>query len=357
MTAAIERRLLKGALEPFHDRSTLHAVTIFVVDLSIYLTAVVGAVWIDGVLLKLLCASVAGSMISALFVIGHDAAHGALTDSKRLNAFIGRVVFLPSLHNFSLWQIVHNRLHHSTPNVKGKNSWSPMSIEEYESSPPWRRFLEHLYRSVAGFGIYYAIERWWKDKFFPRGDAQCNSRHWWDFALLIIYLLLFNGMLVLLAGQVMHTSPIEAVFWGSIVPFAVWNTSMGWTVYIQHTHPRIPWSLEESSLPGQEQLTPYIRFPAWFGYLFHDINEHTAHHIAPKIPCYRLRKAQRLLAKKLHGNLVDEPFSIRGFFKTLKACKLYDYDRRRWCDFRGRPTTEPVDFTSRQQVALEEEEI
>ena len=40
--------------------------------------------------------------IAILFTVGHDACHQALTPSMRLNTWIGRLVFIPSLHAVSL---------------------------------------------------------------------------------------------------------------------------------------------------------------------------------------------------------------------------------------------------------------
>ena len=50
--------------------------------------------------------------ISALFIIGHDAAHGALFSSKRMNYVIGQAAMLPSLHVYEAWVFGHNRIHH-----------------------------------------------------------------------------------------------------------------------------------------------------------------------------------------------------------------------------------------------------
>src|SRR5438046_10571125 len=102
-----------------------------------------------------------------LFILGHDASHRTLVANKALNAILARIVFLPCLHNYTLWVIQHNRLHHQSANVKGLNSYSPLSPDEFAAATVGRRLLERIYRSPAGFGFYYLVERWWADKFFP----------------------------------------------------------------------------------------------------------------------------------------------------------------------------------------------
>jgi omega-6 fatty acid desaturase (delta-12 desaturase) len=39
---------------------------------------------------------------------------------------------------------------------------------------------------------------------------------------------------------------------------------------------------------------------------------------------------------------VSRHFTFRLFWDTLRRCKLYDYERHRWLDFAGQPTSEPL---------------
>ena len=346
--ATCDQRILKEKLQKFGRRSTLIALGLFLFDVFVYLSALSGVIFLESIYLKITCSVIAATMISALFVIGHDAAHGAFTDSKKLNDLIGRIVFLPSLHNYSMWQVVHNKLHHGNPNLKNLNSWSPMSFDEYRSSSKWKRFIERLYRTPLGFGPYYLLERWWKFKFYPWDDTKRRKTYLKDFGLLIGFLALLVGSTIAGTFLTGHSSLLINILLTTIVPFVIWNFSMGWTVYIQHTHQKIPWFKNREQWDrGYDygEFTPYtliIKFPRWFGYLFHDINEHTAHHLAPKIPCYKLFAAQQLVEKELGAEMVAEKFSIRALLKRMKECKLYDFDKHRWTDFNGQPTTRPI---------------
>ena len=130
---------------------------------------------------------------------------------------------------------------------------------------------------------------------------------------------------------------------------------MGWTTYIQHTHERIPWFRDKEQWErGYDygEFTPYIRFPRWFGYIFHDINEHTAHHLAPKIPCYRLFSAQQVVANELQDEIVAEKFSVLALLRRMRACKLYDFEKHRWTGFDGEPTTKPIAVSGDVPVRL-----
>ena len=341
---ASSARDLRLALAPYLSRSTPLAVALFLANIAVYLAAVASAVALDVWPARLACAIIAGAAISALFVIGHDAAHGAYTGSRVANAVIGRVAFLPALHNYSLWQVQHNRLHHRLVNIKDFNSWSPLSKAEYDRLPPWRRWVERLYRGPLGFAPYYLIERWWRDKFFPRrrnGTSQ-HAIFWADFALLLGYLAGFVVLLGLAGAALPQSSAPAAIVWGFGVPFLVWNTLMGATTYMQHTHRRAPWFAEQAEwrrLAGQEELSVHVVVPRWYGAISHHIMDHPAHHMHPKIPLYRLAAAQRRLNELLGARAIVQRFTPAYLWDTLACCKLYDYREHRWLDFAGRATS------------------
>ena len=143
---AIEAKSLRTALAAYARPSTSLALVLFFATAAVYGLALAGALVLPSLALRLLCSIAAGATIASLFVIGHDAAHGAFTASRTLNDTIGRIAFLPALHNYSLWQVQHNRLHHRLVNVKGLNSWSPLTKTEYDALPARRRALERVYR-------------------------------------------------------------------------------------------------------------------------------------------------------------------------------------------------------------------
>jgi len=336
-----DSRRLREALEPYLRRSSLLAWTLLLATATIYMAAVAGAVMLPSLPARLVASVLAGSAISSLFVIGHDAAHGAYTASRRMNALIGRIAFLPALHNYSLWQVQHNRLHHRIPNVRGFNSWSPMTKAEFDRLPVWRRTVERLYRSPLGFAPYYLVERWWKDKFFPRRPQDRRTAFWLDFALLLAFLAGFLALLAIV-GSSLGSGALPAMLLGFALPYLVWSGLMGATTYMQHTHPRVAWFealADWRRLGGQEDVSVQVQVPRWYGLISHHIMDHPAHHVHPKIPLYRLAAAQRRLNELLGDRAVTQRFSPGYLLGTVARCKLYDYERHCWLDFAGQPTS------------------
>jgi len=352
MVDTTREKLIREASDVYAQPNDAISVAAFAFDIALYatgvVTAVLGQVW----WLKIIGAVVAGTATSTLFILGHDAAHKSLVTSGKANAGLARIAFLPCLHNYTLWVIQHNRLHHQFTNVRGLNSFSPLSVTEYRSLPRWRRIVERCYRSVPGFGLYYLFERWWKDKYFPRRSTPAAKRvpAWLDFALLGLWVAVSWTGLVALAIWDRQPSPALAIVWGFVVPFAVWNTLMGLTAYLQHTNPRLPWFRSQSEARAdrsQGELATHVIYPLWYDLLSHNIMLHAPHHVNPRIPWFRLRAAQKQLHALLGDAAVVEQMTMKYVLRLTRTCQLYDYDSRQWLDFAGRPMTLPAASVAR----------
>src|SRR5262249_870610 len=74
----------------------------------------------------------------------------------------------------------------------------------------------------------------------------------------------------------------------------------------------------------------------------HNIMEHTAHHVDPRIPLYNLENAQKDLEKAYASDVIVFPFTVGGYLKSLRTCRLFDYENHRWLDWDGKPTTKSL---------------
>ena len=348
---------LRSAISEYAKPSDKLAFLIFFSDIFLYITAIAGSILFENIWLKICCGVFAGLRIGTLFLISHDAGHDCFTSKRLWNKVIGRIAFLPSFHNYSLWLIAHNRLHHQAPNVKGLNSWSPLDIDEYDKLSPWGKILERLYRSPFGISLNYMVERWWKDKFYPYKRLVGNRKlsHWLDFMLVATYMFSFISMLVFLGIKVSHTTSLEVLAISFFLPFFVSNFLIGFTIYQHHTHEDIPWfkTLEESRrYVDQEDVTIHVRYPDWYNLISNNAMEHTAHHVDPRIPLYNLSKAQKLLCNLYGDKIISMDFSIRDFLNTMGRCKLYDYEHHCWLDFNGDRTSKAIVYEQEQDETM-----
>src|SRR5689334_25432109 len=91
------RKLLRQWLIPLSTRATLRPVLLLVFDYVLLFATIAGAALADAWWLRVLCGLAAGFVTGRLFIIGHDACHQSLTPHRRLNHWLGRIAFLPSL--------------------------------------------------------------------------------------------------------------------------------------------------------------------------------------------------------------------------------------------------------------------
>jgi acyl-lipid omega-6 desaturase (Delta-12 desaturase) len=337
------RKTIRSWLIPLSHKTTALALILLSLDLLIWVALLAGVVVLHPWWAKLLCGLAAGFQIGRLFIIGHDACHQSLTEHRKLNKWLGRIAFLPSLTPYSLWDVGHNLVHHGYTNLKGFDFvWAPATQEEFASMSPGRQLLERIYRSGWAPGLYYLIEMWWLRMFFPR-KAYMGARRdafTWDGLLVSAFGLLWMGALSW-AALATDQSVLALLFMGFVVPFLFWCSMIGFVVYVHHTHIRVSWHDDKAVWAKAQPFvstTVHLTFPLRIGALMHHIMEHTAHHVDMSIPLYRLRQAQAKLETLLPGRIIVQPFSWTWYFKTAQLCKLYDFKRHCWTDFSGNPT-------------------
>lgn len=336
------RRAIREWLLPLSRRTTAYPLLMLALDLVLFAACLSAAVLLPTTLGKLVAGLCAGVVIARLFIIGHDACHQSLTPHRRMNRWLGRIAFLPSLTPYSAWDLGHNVVHHGYTNLKGFDFvWAPLTRAEYAALGPARRWLERVWRSGFAPGLYYLVEIWWKRMYFP-GPSQVPTRRR-DFLAdnLGVTAFALAWACGLDAAALAADEPVALVlFAGFVVPLAVWFSLVGFVVYAHHTHTSIAWHRERSAWSKAQPFvstTVHLTFPAGLGGVLHHIMEHTAHHVDMSIPFYRLRRAQAQLEALLPGRIVIQRFSWRWYFETARACKLFDFERACWTDFAGRP--------------------
>ncbi len=340
----------------FSQRSTVKGITFFLTDLVALTVLLACAVCAPNLVLQGICSAFAGIFIGILFVVAHDAAHQSLTPYRWLNGLLGRIAMLPSLHAFSLWQIVHNQTHHRWTNLAPKDYvWTPLSMPEFNDLSPFQQWKYRFYRSVAGPSCYYFFEFWIKRIVLPSRKevrGKYRVRYIADILLVAVFAIAYLSFLWLggAAGWFQsEPSSWNAVVFGFVIPFFVWNVQMGLVIYLHHTHPGIVWYNDENTwrVEADQALSAvHVIFPGPFNRLFHWIMEHNAHHARPSIPSYNLPDAQTRLLEQEADPLVMR-WGLSTHLDVVRRCKLYDYDQRRWIDFNGNYTSEPsiVDST------------
>jgi omega-6 fatty acid desaturase (delta-12 desaturase) len=338
LATAPSRKEIRSWLLPFEAKRTAWPVALLALDMAVFLALLVAAVALPAWWLQLPLSLAAGFWIGRLFILGHDACHQAYTPSRALNRLLGRVAFLPSLTPYSLWEVGHNVVHHGYTNLKGVDFvWAPLSADEFAALSPARRALERIYRSGWGPGLYYLLEVWWRRMFWPNRANMPTRRavFVWDNLLVTAVGVAWIAALAWFALASGRNLALTVTF-GFVLPFLLWNTMIGFVVYVHHTHDEVRWYTEKKDWAGAlpfVSTTVHLTLPGAIGGWMHHIMEHTAHHVSMSVPLYHLRAAQKVLEDRLPGAIIIQRFSWRWYFGTAQRCKLYDFARQRWTGF------------------------
>ena len=341
---ACELRALTTSSQPL--ASTRVGVGYAIADYLLYYGGAAAAVVSPWWLVKLVGVGVAGFAASMLFALGHDAAHGTLVASRRMNRFLATLCFLPSWYLHTPWIRAHNHLHHGWTNVaEGDYSWRPVSPDQYRSMPRWRRLIERFYRSWWALWLHSIVEIWWKHIAMPRDsdrrylDArQVNLERLLMIAFVAAHVacgwLVAPGWSTIAGGPAM--SPWLIVAAVVIAPWWIFQVMFSIVTFLHHTHPQIPWyrtKRESSFFAGQVQGTVHVELPTWVERLLHNITVHNAHHVDARIPFRDLPDAQRRIESAFTSEVRVERWSMRSFIAVSRTCQLYDYDAHRWVTF------------------------
>lgn len=327
---------LKTVLEviPDHcyERSAWRGLGLVVRDLAIYAAAITGLALTDNPLLLVPLWLVAGAVVAGLFVLGHDAAHGALFDSSRANAFVARLTMLPSLHATEVWVYGHNRVHHGhTLKQHLDFVWHPQTVEEYRAMSRPRRLLHRVEWSIFGAGLYYLRNIWWNKMMLFEPPKRWRRAMGRDQLLIAVVALLAFGALVGGYGVVGLWIYVKLV----VVPFLLFCQAIGWVVYVQHIAPDIRWWARHdwNRFRGQVEGTTVLWGPPGWDLMFHWIMVHIPHHVDMRIPCYRLPEAARAIAAAFPDHVDERPIRLGDYRRSLRACKLYDFEHGRWLTY------------------------
>ena len=274
----------------------------------------------------LLFAVPAALFVVRLFMIQHDCGHGSYFKSSRINNAVGRVISIVTLMPYSLWRRDH-AVHHATSgnlDRRGTGDLTTLTVREYLSRPRWRRLAYRLYRHplvLFGIGPVYMLFVRYR---LPTGSP-LSGRHDW------LSILGTDAVAAAAAaGLSALVGPVSfLVGWATVLLLA---TSIGvWFFYVQHqfedTYWRCStqWDFHAAAFEGSS----FYDLPRPLHWLSGSIGFHHIHHLASKIPSYRLRACfehnrDLLAAKRL---------TLWDSIKTVRLA-LWDEERRKLVSFR-----------------------
>jgi omega-6 fatty acid desaturase (delta-12 desaturase) len=341
-----DTRARAGSLKPVldiipaeaYDNPTGRGLFYFGRDMVIYLIAIAGLIAFANPLVVIPLELLAALAIAGLFIVAHDAAHGALFKAKTLNSVIGHIAMLPSWHVYEGWVLGHNRIHHGYTVRQGFDFvWHPYTAEELAAMSPIKKLRHRIEWSWAGAGIYYIREVWWNKMVVGKPPARWVSKIRRDRFIVLAFVV--AATLALTAVGWVQTGSLLGVLWlvarVLVIPFLAFSFIIGSFVHVHHVQPEIVWwkRREWTKFKGQMEGTTILRAPWGSNFFFHWIMVHIPHHVDMRIPMYNLELAADAIKAAYPDTVHDEPLRFRDYIHNTRVCKLYDFDAHEWLTY------------------------
>lgn len=310
--------------EPSSGRS-LFEIFITVVPFAI-LWALCAAAVITGHWWGLILTVPASGFLVRLFILQHDCGHGSLFASRALNDWVGRIIGVFTLTPYDYWRRTHAVHHASAGNLdrRGIGDIDTLTVREYQALSAFGRFKYRLYRNpVVMFGLGPAWLFICQYR-LPVGLMRAGAQPWvstlaTNFAIIfpIAFMIWLVGLVPFLAVQ---------------IPITLMAATGGvWLFYVQHQFEDTHWSesgeweFAHAALHGSS----HYDLPQPIRWLSGNIGIHHVHHLAAKIPFYRLPEVLRDFPE-----LKD--MSRITFLDSLNCVKLvlWDENAKRLITFR-----------------------
>jgi omega-6 fatty acid desaturase (delta-12 desaturase) len=308
--------ILASYRQPDTARSIIEIVITVVPFAACWALAAIAAVngWWWGLFLTI----PAAGFLVRLFILQHDCGHGALFSRRNANDWTGRIIGILTLTPYDYWRRTH-AVHHATAgdlDRRGIGDVKTLTVREYQALPWHGRASYRLYRHPAimfGLGPAWLFICQYR---LPFGLMRAGVQPWASTVATNIGIALPTAGLIWMLGL----GPFLMVQ----LPITLMAATAGvWLFYVQHQFEETHWSEGESWNFQSAALhgSSHYELPAVLRWFTGNIGIHHVHHLASRIPFYRLPQV-----------LVDHPelrdMSRITLLQSLRCVKLALWDEQ-----------------------------
>ncbi|KAJ7039747.1 fatty acid desaturase-domain-containing protein [Mycena alexandri] len=309
----------------------------------------------------------AGLFAMGLWIVAHEAGHGAFSPSKRVNNFVGWVLHSGLGVPYHSWRISHAKHHAATGHMTQDQVFVPWTRSQVGLPPldstrddllgtnvpeavqneiweaigdtPMAAFIKCTFYLLAGLPSYLLFNTAGQVR-YPKGTNHFSpasiifSAH--QHSQIVLSDLGIFLWLALILLSCYHFS-FFAVFRVYLVPYLWVNHWLVLITFLQHSDPLVPhyraemFTFQRGALCTMDRsllgdLGPVM---GWLGaHATHGISEtHVLHHVTSKIPHYHAWEATYALRARLTAagiNLVGRPGSWREVYRVMRECRFVE---------------------------------
>lgn len=270
-----------------------------------------------------ICIIAAGFLVR-IFIIFHDCCHQSFFKSKFANQLLGTITGILTLCPYEQWKHSHS-IHHATSgnlNKRGTGDVWLLTVDEYATSPLWRKVSYRIYRNpivMFGIGPIYIFLLAYR---FNVNGARRKER---------LNTYITNIAIVTLIGLLCW-----AIGWKNFLlvqgPIFFISGSLGiWLFYVQHQFEdsyfenQDEWDYVKAAIEGSS----YYKLPKVLQWLTGNIGFHHIHHLSPRIPNYHLEDVHN----KHVANEQVQTITLISSLRSLKF-RLWDEHNKKFVSFK-----------------------
>jgi omega-6 fatty acid desaturase (delta-12 desaturase) len=232
----------------------------------------------------------AAGLLVRLFMIQHDCGHDSFFPSRLGNAWVGRSISILTLMPYDQWRRAH-AIHHATAgnlDRRGIGDVTTLTVREYLARAFWGRLGYRLYRHPA---VMFGLGPIWLFMLQSRLPVGFMKRGWKPWASVMgtnLGIAAVTGLMIWAVG-----------IWAFLMihlPILLLGAAAGvWLFYVQHQFEETHWAeddrwtIQDAALRGSS----YYDLPWMLRWFTANIGVHHVHHLASRIPSYRLPEVLR----------------------------------------------------------------
>lgn len=279
-------------------QTSLKALGILLLNIGWMLLLLLLVEWIHNIFFSILCAWLFSSRLKCINNIIHECFHQSFTNNKKLNHFLGRVLCLIILTDYTSYKEEHRSHHEYLGDYKKDLDFQARKSLKHDETFTWHKILLDILKLKF---IYY---------YFPRINFR-NIDH------------LFGGLLYSLLGLCAVFSGHYAVVCVLILSHCLWMPLHKYFIdIVDHGglyDDRVSKIYQSRNFIIRNKFVRELLFPRNDCY-------HLVHHLYPFLPVKHLADAHQLLMEDSQYKTIRHDWQIRhGFKKTSFSLESKDF--------------------------------
>ena len=285
---------------------TVFMLLLYITPFVLILTSV-GNAWLTLLLWFIMGFGLAGIGLSIM----HDANHGAYSKNKRVNAFMGAILYLCGGSD-AMWRIQHNVLHHTYTNVTGMDEdIDPGKVMRF--SPHEKRYKMHKYQHIYAWFLYGLMTLIWitvKDfkqlyRYKEMGLTQTQSSSFNKLLFRIIFLKVAYYSVILVLPLIFSPVAWYVTVIGFLIMHYVAGVILGCIFQPAHVVPTADYPMPDESgnikadwaVSQLANTANFAQSSNWFSWYVGGLNFQIEHHLFPNICHVHYKSISKIVRK------------------------------------------------------------